>query len=93
MEEIKKNGFRNGIEKNDRTKIKIQKPTTAKKHQNNHAKKKQNFEHHANKKKQKFNVHVASILWEKKKITIVVMLLITLKQNMKKQYKKLGINY
>ena len=62
MEKIEENGFGSGIEENDRTKIGIQKPATVKKHQNNHAKKKKNFEHHVDKKKQKFDVHVASIL-------------------------------
>ena len=67
IEEIKKNEFGSGIEKDNETKVRIQKPAAAKKHQNNHAKKEQGFEHHADKKKQKFDVHVASILWKKKK--------------------------
>ena len=58
----KKKKFGSGIEENNKIKIKIQKPTAARKHQNNHAKKKQNFEHHTDKKKQKFDIHVASIL-------------------------------
>ena len=62
MKEIKKNRFESGIKKNNGTKIKVQRPAVVRKHWNNHAKRKQGFEHHANKKKQEFDVHVASIL-------------------------------
>ena len=67
MEKIEENGFGNGIKKNNGIKIKIQKPTTTKKHWNDCVKKKKNFKHHAKKKKQKFDIHVASILLKKKK--------------------------
>ena len=51
MKEIKENKFGNEIEKNDRIKVGIQKPTTTKKHWSNHAGKKQGFKHHADGKK------------------------------------------
>ena len=38
-----------------------------KKHWNDHAGKKQDFEHYVDRRKQEFDIHVASILWEKKK--------------------------
>ena len=66
VEEIKENKFKSGIEKNNRIKIKIQKLTTIKKHWSNHVGKKQGFEYYVDKKKQKFNVYVANILWKKK---------------------------
>ena len=67
MEEIEESGFRNGIEKNDRIKIGVQGLAAIKKHWSDCVKKNKNFEHHVNRKKQKFDVHVTSILWKKKK--------------------------
>ena len=62
MKEIKEDRFGGGIEEDDGIKIRIQESATTKKYWNNCVKRKQDFEHHVNKKKQKFDVHVASIL-------------------------------
>ena len=67
MKEIKENEFGNKIEKNDGIRIGLQKPTAVRKHQSDYVERKQGFEHHVDKKKSKFDIHVASILWEKKK--------------------------
>ena len=67
MEEIEEGEFGSQVEEYDGIKIKIQKLAAVKKHWSDCARKKQNFEHHVNGKKKKFDVYVASILWEKKK--------------------------
>ena len=79
MEEIEENGFGNKIEKDNRTRIKIQEPAAVREHWSDCARKKQSFEHHTDGKEQKFDVHVASILWGKKKVIVVMVLLITLR--------------
>ena len=67
IKEIKENGFRNKIKKNNEIKIRIQEPAAAKKHWSDCIGREQDFKHYVDRRKQEFDVHVASILWEKKK--------------------------
>ena len=67
VEEIEEDRFGDKIEKNNRIKIRIQELAVVKEHWSDCAKKEQGFEHYADKKEQEFDIHVASILWEKKK--------------------------